>query len=375
MADVNAVALAPDIETANVGKVSEQFPWNEPGAEGECSIDPTMGTQYEQEYQDAAMAAQFAQNAAYYATQLLGYVRVYQQKVADLESKVKELEAWKAKTSRDLNQLRSYFNTAKQQMAKVAPMEPAQPGLQKMLTMPAAVTASTSPVSLPVPKVIEDIPGPPLPQPLMRGKSEPLPEPPEPVVANGAVLRAPPGLDFPVPSPSAAPGLTGFMPEEGNAVIQDEFTKEGKTWRRAKWRIPHLSKTLREKMGRQLVSTPFNMNGLQWKGEEMRLMVMPIVEQTHGPRSRRQKDEYNKKVTSGPFHGCLQIKVSTFEGPTELTFSMRVGSNPDDGLIGTYTQDFGQITTSQAVESEFDWIEKVDPDQSLTVSVEIQDPD
>ncbi|CAE6966335.1 unnamed protein product, partial [Symbiodinium natans] len=69
-----------------------------------------------------------------------------------------------------------------------------------------------------------------------------------------------------------------------------------------------------------LVSPPFNAAGL----EELRLMVFPEgKETTKGPRSKRQRELYSKKVNEGPLEGCLKLKVPSCPPQLELHYFLK----------------------------------------------------
>merc|ERR1712032_280431 len=111
---------------------------------------------------------------------------------------------------------------------------------------------------------------------------------------------------------------------------------------KAEWRIGHLSTKLRGCMGRALVSSPFQAYGL----EDLRLMVCPDArEASKGPRNRKQKEIYQKKVSDGPLEGCLKLKVpSCPELHPKITYYLKVGSV----RIGPYTDNFAECTVSEA---------------------------
>lgn len=132
----------------------------------------------------------------------------------------------------------------------------------------------------------------------------------------------------------------------------------------AQWRIGHLSTKLRGCMGRALVSSPFSMWGLQ----DLRLMVFPDgKEVAKGPRSRRQKELYAKKVSEGPLEGCLKLKVPDCPAPHILEYYLKIGSCRQ----GRFKHNFAESTVNGCLDFGIDWLKEVEPDQSLTVTVEV----
>jgi len=91
-----------------------------------------------------------------------------------------------------------------------------------------------------------------------------------------------------------------------------------------------------------------------------------------GPRSRRQKELYNKKVSEGPLESCLKLKVPNCTTSNELSFLFTVGE--DEIRSAEYTHNFMDATVSEPVEfGELDWLEKADKEGGLMVSVEIKE--
>lgn len=151
-------------------------------------------------------------------------------------------------------------------------------------------------------------------------------------------------------------------PLEGVHVVP--AVVDGLPCERAEWRIGHLSAKLRNYMGRPLVSSPFSAGGL----EDLRLMVFPDGrEATKGPRSRRQKELYAKKVSEGPLEGTLKLKVPECPPPHIIEYWLRVG------LVrrGPFRHNFAESTVNGCYDFGIDWWKQVEADQSLTVSLEI----
>ncbi|CAK0909384.1 unnamed protein product, partial [Prorocentrum cordatum] len=98
---------------------------------------------------------------------------------------------------------------------------------------------------------------------------------------------------------------------------------EGKPCEIAEWRIGHLPSKLKGCMGKALVSPPFTAAG----HEDVRLMVFPEgKDAAKGPRSKRQKELYAKKVSEGPLDGCLKMKFVPEDGSLVLEYYLSVGS-------------------------------------------------
>lgn len=131
----------------------------------------------------------------------------------------------------------------------------------------------------------------------------------------------------------------------------------------AEWRIGHFSAKLRGCNGRPLVSPAFAACGL----EGLRLMVYPEGKEAKGPRSRRQKELYTKKVTEGPLDGSLKLKVPDCPPPHVLEYYLKVGSV----RAGPLRHNFSESTVNGSSDFGADWLQQVDADMSLTVAVEI----
>lgn len=162
-------------------------------------------------------------------------------------------------------------------------------------------------------------------------------------------------------SPASAAALDEGMLE---GVHVTPSTVDGVECESAEWRIGHLSTKLRGCMGRALVSSPFTAFGL----EDLRLMVFPDgKEVAKGPRSRRQKELYAKKVSEGPLEGCLKLKVPECPAPHILEYYLKIG----DVRKGPFKHNFAESTVNGCLDFGIDWLKQVDGDHSLTVSVQI----
>jgi len=191
---------------------------------------------------------------------------------------------------------------------------------------------------------------------------------------ESVVDTPPPGLDLPKKqdSTSTASGYSLMSSKshvsdlgEGSfeGIEMSDVTVEGTDMERVEWRIGQLSSKLRGCMGRALVSPPFNAAGL----EELRLMVCPDGNTSKGPRSKRQKELYAKKVMEGPLDGCLKLKVPSCPPDLELQYYLKVGSSRK----GPFKHNFSENTVNGCDDFEVDWLTQLESDSSLVVSVEI----
>jgi hypothetical protein len=132
------------------------------------------------------------------------------------------------------------------------------------------------------------------------------------------------------------------------------------------WNIRSLPTKLKSAMGRPLVSSPFNLWGL----EEVRLMVAPLMQgSTAGPRSRKEKEEFSKMVTTGPLYASLMLKVPNAR-PCSLKYYLGVGKEK----IGPHTCDFSNTAIDNRGSFGINWLSEINKDSSITVSVEMLPP-
>merc|ERR1719183_323791 len=206
----------------------------------------------------------------------------------------------------------------------------------------------------------------------------PLPSTPE----TKALMAGPPGLERVATTATSisaeseevlvpdAPGLvrtdTSCYDAQNEGVIVKELSLEGDPAQRAEWRIGHLSVKLRGCMGRALVSPPFS----AWGMEDLRLMLFPDHLNPQGPRSRRAKELYQKRVSDGPLDGCLKLKVPSCPAPHVLKYYLTIG-NSLENRKGPFTHNFAECTVSEPVEFDKDWLLLIDGDGGLNVSVDI----
>lgn len=96
-------------------------------------------------------------------------------------------------------------------------------------------------------------------------------------------------------------------------------------------------------------------------------MVFPEgKELTKGPRSKRQRELYAKKVNEGPLDGCLKIKVPSCPSETELQYFLKVGTSRK----GPFRHNFAENTVSGCDDFGVDWLKQLEADGSLLVCVE-----
>merc|ERR1719183_1332326 len=189
----------------------------------------------------------------------------------------------------------------------------------------------------------------------------PLPSTPE----TKALMAGPPGLE------RVATTATSISAESEEVLVPDapglvrtdtscyDAQNEGVI-------VKELSLELRGCMGRALVSPPFS----AWGMEDLRLMLFPDHLNPQGPRSRRAKELYQKRVSDGPLDGCLKLKVPSCPAPHVLKYYLTIG-NSLENRKGPFTHNFAECTVSEPVEFDKDWLLLIDGDGGLNVSVDI----
>mmetsp|Transcript_3449 Transcript_3449/g.9377 ORF Transcript_3449/g.9377 Transcript_3449/m.9377 type:complete len:420 (-) Transcript_3449:484-1743(-) len=356
---------------------------------------------------NATCAAFHADVAAKHAASLAQWVQYLWGQIASLQTKIFELEDWKKKTLDDMSKLRFEHKLLRRRLMPDDQAEDAGlPGKAKSLplllaehvdsadlssksskkskaTSPSSSPPSSSPASMRPPPGLEMV---------SDGNKEgagkrvsfapPMDAsaPATPTAASPAASSISPtdSVDHPLAPRSLSelsiPAAASPASETSPTAILDESLLEGVhvtpcivdgiDSENAEWRIGHLSTKLRGCMGRALVSSPFTAWGL----EDLRLMVFPDgKEVAKGPRSRRQKELYAKKVSDGPLEGCLKLKVPDCPAPHTLTYYLKIG----DTRKGPFEHNFAESTVNGCVDFGIDWLKQVDADHSLTVSVQI----
>lgn len=249
----------------------------------------------------ASRAQYEAEIASKCAADLAAYFQSLWVTVHQLQCKVSELEEWKKKALEDVRKLRDEHKVLRR---KVYGDEP-ETGVRFERS---SIRAKTMPPQA----FVVDAPPP--------------------------GLQLPPKQDslvLPAPSMSSGVSVSAYSNLTASSIISDDgghlegvqlsgVNVDGMDLQRAEWRIGQLSQKLKGCMGRALVSPPFSAAGL----EELRLMVFPEgKETTKGPRSKRQRELYSKKVNEGPLDGCLKLKVPSCPPELELHYFLKVGGS------------------------------------------------
>jgi len=278
----------------------------------------------------ATSAAWHADIAAKQAANLAQWVQYLWGQVATLQHKVTELEDWKRNALDDMSKLRMDHKVLRRKVMKEGDVAEE-----------------------------EDVP------PAPKAKSMPNIDSAVDVVEESFIAERKPGKAVTVAAVHPPPGIDVALddsPLEG--VHVERMQIEGAECERAEWRIGHLSAKLKNCMGRALVSSPFSAWGL----DDLRLMVFPDGKEVpKGPRSKRQKDQYSKKVFEGPLEACLKLKVPDCPAPHVLEYYLKIG----DIRKGPFKHNFAESTVNGCSDFGIDWLKQVDGDQSLTVTVDI----
>mmetsp|Transcript_36752 Transcript_36752/g.84847 ORF Transcript_36752/g.84847 Transcript_36752/m.84847 type:complete len:331 (-) Transcript_36752:170-1162(-) len=291
-----------------------------------------------------ALLASRAQYEAEFASKCAAEMAAYFQSlwvtVHQLQCKVTELEEWKKKALEDVRKLRDEHKVLRRKVYGDEPETRLERTSARAKTLPASQL------------LITDTPPPGLQLP---PKQDSL----------GAVSLHAPSLSSGVSTYSNMTSASIVSDDGGHleGVQLSNVSVDGLDLERAEWRIGQLSQKLKGCMGRALVSPPFNAAGL----EELRLMVFPEgKESTKGPRSKRQRELYNKKVNEGPLEGCLKLKVPICPNELELQYFLKVGNSRK----GPFKRNFAESTVSGCDNFDVDWLTQLAPDSSLTVCVE-----
>jgi hypothetical protein len=265
-----------------------------------------------------------------------------------LQGKVVELEDWKRKALDDVRRLRDEQKVLKRRVT----------GTEGSDDVPEAL--------LPRAKTLPD----------MSREDMPNPGPPPGLgtPTGGQDLLKDTETSASLPPKSSTSGSllrcnTGSSLAEGDGQLEGVQVTEGdvmgKPCEMAEWRIGHLSAKLKGCMGRALVSPPFAAAGV----EDVRLMVYPDGKDAgQGPRTKRQKELYAKKVVEGPLDACLKMKfVPESSERGTLEYFLSVGHE----RRGPFKHDFTENTVNGCDDFGLDWLKQLDQDQSLTLRVEI----
>uniref|UniRef100_A0A6U6NFL2 Uncharacterized protein n=1 Tax=Zooxanthella nutricula TaxID=1333877 RepID=A0A6U6NFL2_9DINO len=304
---------------------------------------------------NATTAAYHADVAAKHAAGLAQWVQYLQYTLQGLQGKVSELEAWKKGALEDVRKLRDEHKALRRRVLGDE-QEPGLPAKSRSQPMMSSSSASEDGASSPGPPGLSLTPA--------KGSR-----------AESEVDTSPSQDETGITTPLSLPSEVSFMgdadagPLEGVTVGDAEV--DGASCVRAEWHIGNLSAKLKNCMGRNLVSSPFTAAGL----EELRLMICADGKDgaskiRQGPRSRRQKELYAKKVTEGPLDGCLKLKAPTSASEQEIEYFLKVGSK----RMGPFKHNFAESTVSGCDDFGVDWLKLLEPDLSLTVCVEIVTP-
>lgn len=307
---------------------------------------------------NATTAAYHADVAAKHAASLAQWVPHLQYTLQGLQNKVAELEGWKKGALEDVRKLRDEHKALRRKVLGEEDKAEDAIGLPlKSKSQPP--TSSDERAASPAPPGLMLTPAKP---------SRPVEVDGSPCADDAGIM---PTTPLGIPSDVSSSWDVEAGPLEGVTVGEGEV--EGKSCVRAEWHIGHISTKLRGCMGRALVSSPFTAAGL----EDLRLMICPdgkdgAAKIRQGPRSRRQKELYAKKVTEGPLDGCLKLKAPTSasDTPQEIEYYLKVGST----RMGPFKHNFTEETVSGCDDFGVDWLKMLEPDLSLTVCVEIIPP-
>jgi len=287
----------------------------------------------------AYVAGVHAQNATQVALRLAGQVQELYSKAADLEKQVKSLEKWKADALQEVRRLRIEHRDLKRLMTEhlglPEPTKPQPETMKRTISEPLRVQAAwtdsfsaTGSMQLP-------------------GKAS----------SFGGLSEA----SVPASLPRSLTDLD--MDLGANEGVKVERSACGQ-FECAVWRIAHLTKRLKECMGRNIVSSPF----VAWQMEDVRLMVCPEGKDARAGRTRKQKNMYANKVSDGTLEAGLKLKVP--DCTRSLTYHVKVGNESR----GPFAHNFAEHSVSDFVQLGIDFLQKIEQDGSLTVTAEIQRP-
>ena len=322
---------------------------NLPGSQADSGPDWASGPWKEGSVDGAALHlnAQYqAEIASKCATELATCFQSLWGTVIHLQHRVQELEDWKKKALDDVRKLRDEHKVLRRKVLGEEPVEHVR----------SNVRAKTMPSQL-VPMVTDSPP----PGLQLSPKND---SPPGLKAPQKEVSFAKPGsLSSGQSSTLTMASVLSDDPAHLDGVQLSNASVDGLDVERSEWRIGQLSQKLRGCMGRALVSSPFTAAGL----EDLRLMVFPEgKELTKGPRSKRQRELYAKKVNEGPLDGCLKIKVPSCPSELELQYFLKVGTSRK----GPFRHSFAENTVSGCDDFGVDWLKELEPDGSLLVCVE-----
>lgn len=350
--------------------------WEETGA-GTAADTSTERESSNTHALNASVAAHHAEVAAKHAASLAQWVQYLWGTVVQLQSKVTELEDWKKRVLEDIRKVREEHKTLKKrvlddqglgdhtplsvQLSKLQSMSPVSVNSDSTQAFPPGF-GQTSDVARIVPRSISDASSPASP---LCVKASDEDEETLGTTQLGSLTTKPDSMAS-LSSLDASQSSYAADPDGNHheGVQVSNTMVDGVMCERAEWRIGQLSTKLRGCMGRALVSSPFSAAGLQ----DIRFMVCADGKDvTKGPRSRRQKELYTKKVMDGPLDGCLKLKVSSSPATLVLNYYLKVGNH----RRGPFRHNFSESTVCGCDDFGVDWLKQLEADNSLVVSVEI----
>merc|ERR1711920_497101 len=102
--------------------------------------------------------------------------------------------------------------------------------------------------------------------------------------------------------------------------------------------------------------------------QDLRLMIYPdSKEAAQGPRNRRHKEQYAKKITEGPLEGRLSLKIPNC--PDDCTLELHYGMGCHQR--GPFIHNFAESIVSECDDFGVDWLKELDSDLSLNLRVDI----
>mmetsp|Transcript_72339 Transcript_72339/g.172396 ORF Transcript_72339/g.172396 Transcript_72339/m.172396 type:complete len:361 (+) Transcript_72339:75-1157(+) len=320
---------------------------------------------------DGEASAQMAEFMANLSGHLSIHVRTLQSQCQTLQHRVAELEQWKRNTSQEMRKLREQHALARKQLAQLRG-EPEQEEMRRAASLPTPSIVTSGGWATP-----------PARPSLEHAKSMPLMGVPG---LHDAEVGPPPGLGSPVVAlPAVASKPLQDNPVFGNLtpvsnriaplpgdietapIVKDGVevnVSEDASVTVVEWRIAHMTKRLKDCMGRPIVSSPFN----AWDIQGMLLMICPDGGDGSRGRTRRQKQIYNTKVSDGSMEASVKLKVA--DCPHELTYNVQIG----DVERGPFKHNFAEGIVSDYVDLGIDFLSKLELDGGLLVRVSIKAP-
>lgn len=337
--------------------------------------DASMGMSQEEWQQQYNFFGEMERNAVQLAAQQATTAQTLAQwhdhlwrQIALLQRKVENLESWKKNTTDEMTNLRFAHKVLRRQLADGVEEEPSLPVKGKSLPIMLADHVSVTDGGGRTGKQKRLTWAPPSlqmhpPPGLESAKQVRFSDAKSPNAQGSSCSELPSKSSSTFSIPTGDSSVLDEGPHEGVNVVEGK-NSDGVSSQIAEWRISNFSIKLKGCMGRALVSSAFKACGL----EDLRLMVFPDgKETTKGPRTRRHKDLYAKKVTEGPLEGCLKFKVPECPPPHKVEYFLHVGSV----RRGPFNHDFGENTVHGCAEFGVDWLGQVEQDQSLMLKVEI----